>query len=245
MELAKPLRFIRPGRGGKVAFGYEATILQKICDIVLQARKADALNTKQLRIVAEQCEMLTRVFAKVGIIALIDEITGYKYIQDRDALFQILKAYVREELLPWVRTFPDEFYRQLFRLHNWAYNPQTVKRPSIIGKWTNKLIYEQLPEGILGELQRKNPRVYKRGRRYRHFQFLTEDIGNPHLRGHLQQVIVLMRISPNWRVFLQHFNRAFPKVGDQIELEGEGFEIKELETEGERNTITEGEGHNE
>src|SRR3972149_2353330 len=68
MELAKPLRFIRPGRGGKVAFGYEATILQKICDIVLQARKADALNTKQLRIVAEQCEMLTRVFAKVGIM---------------------------------------------------------------------------------------------------------------------------------------------------------------------------------
>jgi hypothetical protein len=229
MAISKPIRFIRPGRGGVVALGYEATILQKICDLVLTARKAGALQTIEQKAVAEKCEMLVRVFAKVGIIALIDEITGYKYAQDRDAIYQILKAYVREELLPWTKTFPDEFYRQMFRLHNWSYNPQKTKRPSVVGIWTNRLIYDKLPDGVLEELQQKNPKVYRTTRRYKHFQFLTEDIGDPHLRGHLQQVLILMRISPNWRVFLRHFNRAFPMVGDQLSLEGENFEIIELD----------------
>lgn len=228
-ELANPIRFVRPGRGGKVSVGYEATVLQKICDAVLQARKAGKLTNPKDLLVAEQCEMLTRVFAKVGIIALIDEITGYQFVRDREALYRILKAYVREELLPWAKTFPDEFYKEMFRLHNWDYNPENVKRPSVIGTWTNKLVYERLPHGVLEELQKINPKVYKRGRRYKHFQYLTEDIGNPHLRGHLQQLIVLMRISPNWRVFLSHFERAFPLHGDQLALEGEGFEYSNLE----------------
>jgi hypothetical protein len=227
--LETPIKFIRPGRGGKVASGYEATVLQKICDVVLQARKKGKLTTPKDLLVAEQCEILTRVFAKVGIIALVDEITGYQNVRDREALYRILKVYVREELLPWAKTFPDEFYKELFRLHNWTYDPENVKRPGVIGTWTNKLIYERLPEGVLEELQKKNPRTYKRGRRFKHFQFLTEDIGNPHLRGHLQQVIVLMRISPNWRVFLRHFVRAFPLKGDQFELEGQGFELESLE----------------
>ena len=50
----------------------------------------------------------------------------------------------------------------------------------------------------------------------KHFQWLTKDIGTPHLKVHLQRVIILMRISPNWNIFLRHLNRAFP--GDRMEL---------------------------
>ena len=25
---------------------------------------------------------------------------------------------------PWLKTFPDEFFRQVYRLHNWEYRPE-------------------------------------------------------------------------------------------------------------------------
>jgi hypothetical protein len=39
---------------------------------------------------------------------------------------------------------------------------------------------------------------------------LTEDVGHPHLKDHLLQVIMLMRVSPNWKTFERLFARAFP-----------------------------------
>ena len=174
MALLTPVRFVRPGRGGKLAVGYEATILADICDAVLAARKAGKLTEKQ-EIIAEHCEILVRGFARVGIIALVDEATGYQYERDRNELYKILALYISDELLPWAKRFPDEFYRQLFRLQNWQYSPPSVKRPLYVGKLTNELIYEQLPPGVLDELRRKNPKDEKGRRKHKFFQFLTEE----------------------------------------------------------------------
>ena len=57
MELSDPLRFIRPGRGGKSALAYEATILPRLCDAILEARKREKNLGKRQREVAEQCEI--------------------------------------------------------------------------------------------------------------------------------------------------------------------------------------------
>jgi len=215
MELQNPIKFVRPGRGGKLATGYKATLLPEICDVVLSARKAGALddNTKLLAI-AEQCEILTRVFAKIGIIALIDEATGYQEVRDRTELQKLLGVFLHKELLPWEKTFPDEYYKQLFRLKNWSYNPLTVKRPSVVGRITNKLIYDALSPDIRKELQTRTPKSKAGNYTARFHQWMSKDIGNPVLKSHIQQVIVLMRISKNWREFQRHFARAFG--GQQI-----------------------------
>lgn len=216
MVLSSPIRFIRPGRGGRVALGYEATILADICDAVLTARDEGVLNDKQL-LIAKQCEILTRAFAKVGIIALIDEVTGYQEVRDRNELNRILEAYIAKELLPWTKRFPDEFYEQLFRLLNWRYSPLSAKRPGFVGTLTNQLVYEKLPPGVLSELREINPSAKGR-RKHKHHQFLTEDIGNPHLEKHIASVTTLMRISPNYKVFKKHFDKAFPPPLEQIEI---------------------------
>ena len=65
-------------QGGNLAYGYEATVLADICDSVLAARTAGALQKQQMHI-AERCEILMRGFARVGIVALVDEATGYQY----------------------------------------------------------------------------------------------------------------------------------------------------------------------
>lgn len=78
-------------------------------------------------------------FAKVGLIAVIDEVTGYQDERDRNELQLILEKYVSQELLPWAKRFPDEFYKQMFRLKGWEYLGKA--KPSYAGKLTNEYIY--------------------------------------------------------------------------------------------------------
>lgn len=189
--------------------GFEATILADICDAFLEARKVIKLSKRQ-EIIADQCEILIRAFAKVGIIALVDEATGYQYDRERFELQKILKAYISEELLVWQQRFPHEYYKQIFRLNNWDYTVTNVKtKPSVIGKWTNKYIYKQLPKGVLEELKKRTP-IDDTGKRKHHFhRLLTQDTGHPHLDKQLTQVITIMKLSKNWRDFLTKFNQLF------------------------------------
>jgi hypothetical protein len=164
---------------------------------------AQALSTEQEHRYAQYADLLIRAFAAVGIIALVDEATGYQDERDRDELSQILSAYIAPELIPWTKKFPDEFYRHLFRLRGWNYKPMSVKRPKAVGQFTAQLVYDQLPPGVVDELRRRNPVIDEAGHRaYKHHQLLTDNIGNRHLEMHLAQVIALMRISPNWDAFL-------------------------------------------
>ena len=221
MALSEPIIF-RPPQTGQLAHGIEATLLKDICEVFLNARKAGKLSEPQERI-AENAEVLFRGFAAVGIIALVDEATGYQEKRDRDALQRILEAYIAKELLPWTKMFPDEFYQQMFRLRGWQYDRMSTKRSQLVGFLTNQLIYDKLPQGVLDELKSRNPVDAKSKRRRRkHFQFLTEDIGNPHLKNQLVAVITLMRASTGWPQFKRNFARAFPPPdGFQTEF---GFE---------------------
>jgi len=62
---------------------------------------------------------LIRGLARVGIIALVDEATGYQEVRARQELQRILEAYVQAELRPWIKTFPDEFFKEIYRLQGW------------------------------------------------------------------------------------------------------------------------------
>lgn len=195
---------------GRGTNGLPASALPEICDVWLKARDAGALLPQQAHI-AKQADILMRGLAHVGVIALVDEATGYQEERDRAELQKILEAYISRELLPWTKRFPDEFYAEMFRLMGWQYSPVSVKRPAYVGKLTNKWVYEKLPPGVLGQLQAKNPVDPESGRRLRkHHQHLTGDVGNPHLEKHLVALIALMRAAPNKDAFERMLARAFP-----------------------------------
>lgn len=211
-------------KGTQKINGYEATILADICEAFLEARKSIELSPRQ-RIIAEQCEILIRGFARVGITALVDEATGYQYERERDALQSILKAYINEELLKWQKLFPDVFYYEIFRLNKWDYNVKGIqKRPSVIGKWTNELIYKQLPKGVLEELKSKTPKSAEGNYTARFFQSLTLDIGHPALTAQIYKVIALMNISNNWSEFKSNFNRMVNRNNGQTEIDFDSIE---------------------
>ena len=198
--------------GGGVAHGYPATILVDICEAMLAARDAGVLQKQQVPI-AERCSMLMRGFARIGIIGLVDEATGYQEIRTKNALAKILEKFIHKELQPWTKTFPFEFYEQICRLKGWqAVN--AIRRPAVIGHYTNDIVYSRLAPGVFKELKRRNPALPRGGRKNKHHQWFTPEFGHPKLKEHLAAVIALMRASPNWDSFKRHLSRAFPKLGE-------------------------------
>lgn len=205
--------------GRRKAKGYDAKILPKMCDVWLRARDAKVLQDQQLH-KALAADMLMRGLAQVGIVALVDEATGYQDQREKDELHQLLGIYLSEEKLTWAKRFPDEFYKQIYRLHEWHWPSDGNKHPGYVGKLTNQLVYECLPKGVLEELRVRNPKKEGSGQRqWKHHQFLSDDIGQNDLRDHLLQLITLMRISKNWPTFIGHFEFAFPTPGQQIAFE--------------------------
>lgn len=210
-----PIRFVPP-HGGNPADGYDATILPDICSALIKADQKGVLDAR-LKYMAERAAILQHGFATLGIIGLVDEATGYQQIRARDALQAYLDRFLRKELAAWVKTFPDEFFEQLFRLKKWKWKG-TSKRPGVVGHYINDLIYDRLGPGVLDELNKRNP-VDERGRRKaKHFQWLTEDIGHPALAQHMYATIGFMRASDSWDNFKLNFCRAFPKKGENLAL---------------------------
>jgi hypothetical protein len=192
---------------GSVAYGYEATVLADLCDAVLEARKTGKLNY-QTEHIAERCEILVRGFARVGIVALVDEATGFQADRARDALAKILEAHIAKELRPWVRTFPLDYFKELCRLKGVEFSP-TMKLPPYFGHLTNNIIYARLAPGVLEELKRRNPVVNGR-RKNKHHSWLTEDRGHPKLMQHLGSVVTLMKLSKEWDGFVKHLEQFHP-----------------------------------
>lgn len=214
-QLVDPIEY--RDENGRRAFGYEAKALPLICDVYLEAREQHALAPKQ-RPVARAAEVLTRALARVGIIALIDEATGYQEVRAQRELEQILNAYIAVELRPWTRTFPPEFFEQIYRLQGWEYKPDTAKRTPYVGHLVNKYIYDELPPGVLEELREKNPKTKNGYRAHKHHQFLTANTGVPHLDRQLSTVTTLMRISLSKAEFEELFERAFPPAQQRLPL---------------------------
>lgn len=203
-------------QGEKKINGYEATILADICDAFLDARKNIKLSSRQ-KTIADQCEILIRGFARVGIVALIDEATGYQYDRERFELQKILNAYVSEEILKWQLTFTDDFYKQIYRLWNLPFIPKYIKnKPSFIGKLTTKYIYEQLPNGVLENLRKNTPKTQKGNWKYKFHQSLTPEVGKEHLKKQITEVTTLMEVSNTKKEFESLFER---KYGDKSQLE--------------------------
>lgn len=207
--------FCRNEKGIRLA-GYDAMLLPMVCEVYLKLRDYNRNGGKRVpanqKHIIEACDLLMRGLARVGIIALVDEATGYQEQRAKDELSKILEAYIVEELRPWIKTFPDEFFKQVYRLHGWPYRPGSAKRPSYVGQLINKYIYEQLPPPVLPELRKLNPVTESGYRRHKHFQHLSADTGNVHLDRQITATTTIMKVSDDRSDFEENFAKAFAKT---------------------------------
>lgn len=215
-RIKEPIRFL-PSPSGRDAYGYEATILADICDVILDARNKGALYPSQ-KSYADKCEILVRGFARVGIVALIDEATGFEKDRQKNALAKILEAFVAKELQPYIKTFPNDYYEQLFRLRGLSYPPKENPnfRPQYFGKLTNDIVYKRLAPGLLTEIKKQASKEERKTHLHRR---LTHDIGHPKLKEHLASVVTIMKLSEDYPDFISKLNRIHQRFGETIPID--------------------------
>lgn len=206
--------------------GYEATLLADLCDIMLEARREKILNSARQEAIAQQCEVLMRSFAKVGIIALIDEATGYQYDREKYELQAILKLLVSPEILEWQKTFHLGFYKELFRLWGIPFTAKNISRkPPFIGTLTSEFVYKNLPKGsfVLETLKAKTPKTDAGNYKVRLFQSLTP-FGKEELKKVIYTVESLANISENKEQLKKLLQQRYKQHGIQQKL----FEIPDI-----------------
>ena len=220
LRIRTPIVF-RAAGFGKPAYGYEATILPDICDAVLEADKKGILNVTQKHY-AEQCAILTKAFARVGIIALVDEATGYQGVRPQDALQKYLEAIIRKELAAWVKKFPDEFYENIYKLKGWIWPVMGKNRYSVVAHYTRDLVYARMAPELLERLEAKSPRNEKGQRPNKLHQFLSDEVGDPLLAQHLHSLVMFQRLAIangyGWHRFVKMVDQVLPKRGNNWEL---------------------------
>lgn len=212
-KLENPLVF-KSSHGG-ITHGYNAEIINDICEVVLDAQSKKQLEPNQDHI-AKRCEALLRGLARVGINALIDEATGYQDVRTKRALAEILERFLSNEARAWTKTFPLKFYREMYRLLGWKWieleKGKKPPTPQVVAKFTDNLVYKRLAPNVLKELRAKNPMTPEGYRRHRHHQWFNESEGLPALKEHVSKVILLMAASKggDWEDFLVRLERALP-----------------------------------
>lgn len=214
-----PIRFIPP-HGGNPADGYDAMVLADICAVVLEAERMNKLGRSAH--IADRCRILQGAFAKVGIYALIDEVTGYQAVRPQDAMQAYLQVILRKDLAAWSKRFPDEFYENIYKLKGWIWPGMSVNRYSIVAHYTRDLIYERIAPGLLKELIAKSPKNAQGQRENKLHQWLSEDVGHPLLAQHLYSIIMFQRLAITsgfgWMRFLRMVDQVHPKKGNTLEL---------------------------
>ncbi len=211
-------------KSGPRAVGYDALLLPMVCKVYQslrdslmrkltkgtpdEAKGAKSVYAKYEHIIT-RCDELAHGFSQRGILALVDDATGYQDDRVRQDIDRIIEAYVAPSLRPWAQKFPHEFFRQAYRLLGWKYEPGQTKHSPYMGKFINKYVFEALPPGVLDELKARLPKNEKGNRRAKLWQLLTIDTGIPHLDRQLTADLTLMQIADNKGQFEENWDKLF------------------------------------
>lgn len=208
------IQFDTGGEGfTKYAWGLPAEKFIDLCDAYSRAAELkDNLTDRQLRI-AINANAFLRACAKVGIIALVDEATGYQAERPIDELELKLKLFLAEEMRKWEKTFPDDLWAQFGRLTNWKGN--THQRPKYWGKLVMELIYEYLDADVAQWLKDNAPKP--RGGKSYH-RWLTEQYGLRRLIEHIWKVIGIANTCNTIDELRRRMQEIYGKSGFQLEL---------------------------
>ncbi|MEM8305784.1 P63C domain-containing protein, partial [Morganella morganii] len=176
-------------------------------DLYLRAREAGAIKTIDQQEAARKAEILVRSLAKVGIIALVDEATGYQRDRKRDALASLLEKFIAKEMRPWLRTFQLEFFEELCRVWGYKMPEKPGAYPPVFAHVIRDIVYDRLAPGVraqLQELKKKNG-----GKMH---QWLTEHAGYGDLTRHLGELTMLLRLTDDGKkdIFMENLNRLKP-----------------------------------
>lgn len=197
----------------KKVFGITAECYLEICRAFARARDAGDLATERQVSIAKNASAFLSACANVGLIALIDEATGYQYMRAEDALQVKLRAYLEQEMRPWEKTFPDELWVEFGRLTGWKGGVQ--QRPKQWGKLVNELVYQYLDSDVFDWLKNNAPPP-RHGQNYH--QWLTSNYGLKKLVEHIWMLIGMASACSSMDELRHRMAAKFGKQPFQLRL---------------------------
>lgn len=208
---------------GRVIAGFNAEMLVDICEGMLDARAQGKANTPRQAIIAAQCELVMRGLAKTGIVALIDEATGYQNLRPADGLRTYFDQVLRKDLAVWLKRFPDEYYENIYKLKGWEWSGMGKNRFSVVGKYTNDLVYSRIVPGLQEELDKRNPKNPNGYREHKHHQWLNDEVGDKLFSAQMFTILALQRACLNkvgnkWGHFMSMMDDILPRKNSTIPL---------------------------
>lgn len=216
-KIENPVVFQLPGAaaGSPVlarANGYDATILIDICNAILAAKAGGKLSGSRYDKMIEQARIITAASAKNGIRHLVYALAGYT--PSAEETIAAFKLYVQEEARAYEKEFPNELYREWYRLYG---IPEPGKgKPWLFKHLTVRHIYYPLAKsnGKILNLVRAL-KASDGDARKKLFQFLSE-IGARALSRHIGRVQEMAESSDSAAVYETKINERF---GEQHELD--------------------------
>jgi P63C domain len=209
-----PIRFVT--MNGTIADGYDATILPDICAVLIEADRKGLLD-KRLFKLGDRAALLQHGFATLGIIGLVDKVTGFNDYKNATEFSRLVEAYVAKALQPYVRKFGPDYYAEICRLRGLPFDPSSVKRPAYFGHLTNDIVYRRMAPGIWKELKARASKEDRKSRPHLH-RYLTLDIGDPRLREVITKVVTIMQLSVDWFDFKNKLDRLLPAFNETMQL---------------------------
>lgn len=185
------LEFDTGGEGfTKYAQGLPVERFMDICAAYTDAIRQSLSNQNSFKLTDRQQSIaltamsIQNACAKIGIVALVDEATGYQYDRQEDALRLKYKIFLEEEMRKWEKTFPDELWKEFGRITKWK-GPVHL-RPKYWGKLVNELVYSYIDPDVYRWLKENAPKP-RHGTNYH--QWLSSQYGLKKLTEHLWMLI--------------------------------------------------------
>ena len=203
------------GAGG-IGYGFRAQLLPDVCWVYQDALVAQKLLPSQIHI-GDACRAFLKAITNHAIEDLVDQATGFDDLKKRQAIDKIIERYVEKERQPWIKMFDLDFYRHIYRLNGWPFDPENTARPGVIGHWTND-IYDRLEPGVRHALHQKVKRNRRGKPTEKLTQYLTKEEGKLRLKELLGGVKILMAQSSEWEAFKERLDRFYPKFGETMQL---------------------------
>lgn len=208
------IEFTLQGVTNKTVRGVTAESFCDLCTAYVKALEDGALQSDRQREIAAHAGMFLAAAAKVGLLALIDEATGYQYDRAEDALRFKLKIFLEDDMRKWEKTFPDQLWTEFGRLtgRRGATNSQ---RPRYWGKLVMELVYGYLDPDVAQWLKDNAPKP-KHGQNYH--QWLSSQYGLKKLTEHLWMLIGMAAACQSMPELRQKMGERFGRHEIQFTL---------------------------
>ncbi|MFH5806042.1 P63C domain-containing protein [Alienimonas sp. DA493] len=216
---SKSVPFTHP-KGGGVARGLPIEVIPAFASAMIIAKARGATTRRHERMV-EKAIAIQEALLSVAINIVFDDALGIRSQVAEGAYAALYNYLLMDHPQQRVSQCRDNYLREMCKLNRLSYPRPKGQTPRYFGHVINETLYDPLAPGLKAEFDRLNPNNENGQRRFKNYQFLTDDALKEFL-AHQEKVTQIARPFPwggmqEFRVFIRDaFDRE--KKERQIKL---------------------------